>query len=368
MYNFMVARGSRSHKFHEVQRGYASQIFFFWKGFYFVLFKPQVFLTGHWLLLPCCHLGSVFRGKSQDPSTFYLVYVPRLRCGFDDSRISLLSGVSGCGVCSNHFGDEWTDTIGHLLVAIPWESPSHDASPSSCTFFAADPCDWGDVDTLHGALKAWVLTDRFSWIFEKQIMRLSEIHPDFSQPWHLKLAIQMATSNQVVWAKPPIDLGSTAIPRCKKNCKLMEVVANPALHMRRDSCQVEFFDCRMMKVSNKAFQWINREFAALKSLVVIPGRSVFFSPVPLKTGSGDCISILSVFELVQAMQLCRHFSPHIFGSIVNPQAKLPLAFNTNVHLCHPPLAGEVATAGIWEKLSSRFVWQGGGQSLLSHSN
>ena len=33
IYNWMVARGSRSHKFHEVQRGYASQIFFFLKDF-----------------------------------------------------------------------------------------------------------------------------------------------------------------------------------------------------------------------------------------------------------------------------------------------------------------------------------------------
>ena len=159
MYNFMVAQGVPISQISGgAERICKSDLFF--KDFTLSFFKPQVFLTGHWLLPPCCHLGSVFRGKNQDPSTFfYLVSsaaIPasRLRCGFDDSRISLLSGVSGCGVCSNHFGDEWTDTSGHLLLAIPWESPSHDASPSSCTFFAADPCDWGDVDTLHGALKA----------------------------------------------------------------------------------------------------------------------------------------------------------------------------------------------------------------------
>ncbi len=275
----------RIHNFHEVPRGCANQIFFFQT----ILLCPS-YILGIANRIGCCFEITV---AAMLPSRLSFLLQPsgeRLyRCRPDEcSQISRLWGVWGYGECSNHFGDEWT-SIGHLLVAIPWESPSQHTSSSSCTVFAADTCDLDDDHTLHGGLgmfwwqiDIWYIcieetshqtclpfqrmTDEFGDVLTFDLMKVSwsfstkwcfsEIHPETpalaSNGFKFRNVGNQGTHLSVCELLPDLAWHFLGAKRIASWWNMWQ--APPCLWGLIAWCQVEIFERRFRMKQ----QWINR--------------------------------------------------------------------------------------------------------------
>ena len=170
----MVARGSRSHKFHEVQRGYASQIFFL----IFVILNLKYCSPD----IGCCCLVAILAQFLGAKAKIHQLYTWRMSL---DSAVDLMT--PGFPFYQVFQGVGYAPTI--LVTSEPIPADTY-----SWQFLGKAPANMPVHQVVHSLQQTlatgetwtpymvpWkhgVLTDRFSWIFDQQMTRLSEIHPE----------------------------------------------------------------------------------------------------------------------------------------------------------------------------------------------
>ena len=230
------------------------------------------------LLLPCCHHGSVFMGSTRicrstlPLRTWWLPDFPSMRClrvwGMLQPfwwRVNLYRTSRGNSLgkpqptwqciklyilCSRHLRlgrrshptwwpwhvlmtDDihlhWKKPVKHVFLSNAWRTNELGDGPWPLTL-------WKSVEVSQP---------------NDALVKFTQKH----HPWHQMASNGIGNQGTHLWTSPRPCL---ALPRCKMNCKLMELVANSALHMRLDSLVSSWdFRFRMFRGSSNN-ELINR--------------------------------------------------------------------------------------------------------------